>query len=153
MLYFIYLIRFLTHIPTSVGGEKTSENQGCRGNDQPNSAPPPFCPSAQEATAALADPGPIPVALPEMIDMNKAHTYLATNVAHTPYHQDHLTVPRLVLWQSCHWLQALLILGDSSGTQRFETVAPDLCSPTNSGLCYTALTLLLPLLFSQGVDF
>lgn len=54
----------------------------------------------QADTVALADPGLIPVALPTMIDMNKAHTYLATNVAHTPYHQDHLTVPRLVLWKS-----------------------------------------------------
>ena len=63
----------------------------------------------QAATAALADPGLIPVALPAMIDMDKAHTYLAKNVANTPYHQDHLTAPRLVPWKSRHWLWAILI--------------------------------------------
>lgn len=51
----------------------------------------------QVATVALANPGLILVAHSAMIDMDKTHTYLATNVAHTLYHQDHLTVPGLVL--------------------------------------------------------
>lgn len=73
----------------------------------------------QAATVAWEDPGLIPVTLPAMIDMDKAYTYLATNVAHIPYHQDHLTAPRIVPWDSCHWLQAILILDDSRGAQRF----------------------------------
>lgn len=32
------------------------------------------------AIVALKDPGLVPVALPEMANMGKAHTYLATNV-------------------------------------------------------------------------
>lgn len=72
-----------------------------------NPNPGPFCvsflltttfrPSMQVATVALANPGLILVAHSAMIDMDKTHTYLATNVAHTLYHQDHLTVPGLVL--------------------------------------------------------
>lgn len=79
----------------------------------------PSRPSVQAASVALADTGLIPVTPPVVIDMGKAHTYLATNVAHTPCHQDQLTAPRLVLWKSSHGLQAIWLLGDCSEAQRF----------------------------------
>lgn len=105
----------------------------------------------QVATVALADSGLIPVTLPSMIDMDKTHTYLATNVAHTSDHQDRLAVPGLVLWKSCLWLQAVLVLDYSVEHRGFKLLLLTCVLPEMQKL--VILTFLLPLIFFQTIAF
>lgn len=98
--YFFFFPDFEHMFPHQKTNKKTPKNHCCGGTDQPKSwlvmfilpsPTPTFSPSVQAATVALADPGLIPGALRSMIDMGRTHTHLATNVAPTPYHKDHLT--------------------------------------------------------------